>query len=82
MKYKLVASCDCLRKRKWATLQKLVEFGEYRKVIDYMEKRCAVKDGYEIDSKNNTDEVIFDIGTYRLTYRDMMCEECFLYAWV
>jgi hypothetical protein len=47
-----------------------------------MEKRCAVKDGYEIDIKNDTDDVIFDIGTYRLTYRDMMCEECFLYAWV
>ena len=82
MKYKLVASCDCLHKRKWATLRKLVEFGEYGKVIDYMAKRCAVKDEYEIDSENDTDEVIFDIGTYRMTYRDMVCEECFLYAWV
>lgn len=79
MKYKLVASCDCLHKRKWATLRKLVEFGDYSKVIQYMEKRCAVKDGYEIDSENDTDEVIFDVCTYRMTYRDMMCSEVFLY---
>lgn len=82
MKYKLIASCDCLHERKWATLRKLVEFGDYSKVIEYMENRCAVKDGYEIDSDDDTDEVIFDIGTYHMTYRDMMCEECFLYAYV
>ena len=82
MKFKLIASCDCLHKRKWATLRKLVEFGDYSKVVEYMEKRCAVKDGYEIDSNNDTDEVVFDIGTYRMTYRDMICEECFLYTWV
>lgn len=82
MKYRLVANCDCLHKRKWATLKKLVEFGDYSKIITYLEKRCAIKDGYTIDSDDDTDEVIFDIGTYRLTYRDMMCEECFLYAWI
>ena len=82
MKYKLIANCDCLHKRKWATLKKLVEFCDYNNIIDYMEKRCAVKDGYTINSDDDTDEVIFDIGTYRLTYRDMMCEECFLYAWI
>jgi hypothetical protein len=82
MKYKLIASCDCLQKRKWATLRKFVKFGDYSKVIKYMTKRCAVKDEYEIDSEKDTDEVIFDIGTYRMTYRDMMCEECFLYAWI
>lgn len=82
MKYKLIARCDCLHTRKWKTLRTLVEFGDYGKVIKYMEKRCTVRDGYTIDNDDDTDEVIFDIGTYRLTYRDMMCEECFLYAWV
>ena len=79
MKYKLVANCDCLHKRKWATLRKLVEFGDYGKVIEYMEKRCAVKDAYTIDSEYDTDDEIFCTEKYRMTYRDMMSSEVFLY---
>jgi hypothetical protein len=82
MKYKLVATLDEFKPRKWKTLQKLVEFGNNENIIEYLTRRCSIKNGYEIDSDKDTDEVIFDIGTYRLTYRDMMCEECFLYAWV
>ena len=82
MKYRLIASCDCLHKRKWETLRKLVESVDYGKVIEYMTKHCMVKGGYEIDRDDDTDDVIFDIGTYRMTYRDMMCEECFLYTYV
>lgn len=78
MKYKLVANCDCLHKRKWATLRKLVEFCDYGKVIEYMKKRCGV-DGYTIDSEDDTDDEIFCTEKYRMTYRDMMCSEVFLY---
>ena len=79
MIYKLVANCDSLHKRKWATLCKLVEFGDYGEIIEYMEKRCFVKDGYTIDSEDDTDDEIFCTDKYRMTYRDMMCSEVFLY---
>lgn len=79
MKYKLIATLDEFKPRKWKTLKKLVEFGESKNVIEYMTKRCAVKDGYTIDTEDDTDDEIFNTGVYRMTYRDMMCSEVFLY---
>ena len=78
MKYKLIATLDELHPRKWKILQKLVEFGENENVIEYMTKRCSV-DGYTIDSEDDTDDEIFCTEKYRMTYRDMMCSEVFLY---
>lgn len=79
MEYKLVATLDEFKKRKWKTLQKLVEFGENENVIEYMTNRCSIKDGYTIDREDDTDDEIFCTDKYRMTYRDMMCSEVFLY---
>lgn len=79
MEYKLVATLDEFKQRKWKTLQKLVEFGENENVIEYMTNRCSIKDGYTIDSEDDTDDEIFCTDKYRMTYRDMMCREVFLY---
>lgn len=79
MEYKLVATLDEFKKRKWKTLQKLIEFGENENVIEYMTNRCSVKDGYTIDGEDDTDDEIFCTEKYRMTYRDMMCSEVFLY---
>lgn len=79
MKYKLVATLDEFKPRKWKTLQKLIEFGENENVIKYMTNRCSIKDGHTIDSEDDTDDEIFCTEKYRMTYRDMMCSEVFLY---
>lgn len=79
MEYKLVATLDEFKKRKWKTLQKLIEFGENENVIEYMTNRCSIKDGYTIDREDDTDDEIFCTDKYRMTYRDMMCSEVFLY---
>ena len=79
MEYKLVATLDEFKKRKWKTLQKLIEFGENENVIEYMTNRCSVKDGYTIDGEDDTDDEIFCTDKYRMTYRDIMCSEVFLY---
>jgi len=79
MEYKLVATLDEFKQRKWKTLQKLIEFGENENVIEYMINRCSVKDGYTIDGEDDTDDEIFCTDKYRMTYRDMMCSEVFLY---
>ena len=79
MKYKLVAALDEFKPRKCKTLEKLVEFGNNENIIEYMKNRCSVKDGYIIDSDDDTDDEIFCTDKYRMTYRDMMCNEVFLY---
>ena len=79
MKYRLIASLDNIHARKWKTLQRLVEFGDNEKAIEYLKKRCSIKNGYEIDSDDDTDDEIFCTEKYRMTYRDMMCSEVFLY---
>lgn len=79
MEYKLIATLDEFHTRKWKILQRLVEFGDYSKVIEYMKNRCSIKDGYTIDSEDDTDDEIFCTEKYRMTYREMMCSEVFLY---
>ena len=79
MKYKLVAALDEFKPRKWKTLEKLVEFGNNENIIEYLTRRCLIKNGYEIDSDDDTDDEIFCTDKYRMTYRDMMCSEVFLY---
>lgn len=74
----MIASLDCMHTRKWNTLRKLFEFKDEQNIIDYMKRRCRV-DGCMVDDEMDTDDEILRTDTYRMTFRDMMCDEVFLY---
>ena len=80
MKYKTIGYCDEILTRKWNTLGKLSEFGDYSKMIDYMKRRCSVDgDVVEKDIEIDSDELVCEEGEYIITYRDFMCGQVFLY---
>lgn len=80
MKYKTIGYCDEMSTRKWNTLGKLSEFGDYSKMIDYMKKRCSVDgDVVEKDIEIDSDELVHEDDKYIITYRDFMCGQVFLY---
>ena len=80
MKYKLIAICEEMSTRKWKTLGKLSEFGDYSKMIDYMKRRCSIDgDVVERDIEIDSDELVYEDGQFIVTYRDFMCGQVFLY---
>lgn len=81
MKYKMIGYCDETSTRKWNTLGKLSEFGDYYKMIDYMKRRCSV-DGDVVERRDveiDSDELVHVDDKYIITYRDFMCGQVFLY---
>ena len=78
MRYKLIARCDEMSTRKWNTLGKLSEFGDYSKMINYMKKRCKCDgDIVEKDIEIDSDELVCEEGECIITYRDFMCGQVF-----